>query len=78
VEDDGSYGSLETIIYEFAAVPPHLTRSEVEKVLTRAGVEETRFEKAIEYLCNLTFLGVEVAVNDFRFSEDPQASFIPT
>src|SRR5262249_37166417 len=74
VEDDGSYGSLEAIIYEFAAVSPRLTRGEVEHILARAGVEADRFEKAIGYLCGLTFLGVEVAANDFRFAEDPQTN----
>lgn len=74
VEDDGSYGSLEEIVYEFAAVSPQLTRTEVEQALARAGVEAERFEKAILYLCGLTFLGIEVAVDDFRFADDPQTN----
>jgi hypothetical protein len=74
VEDDGSHGSLEAIIYEFAAVSPQLTREEVQQALARAGVKVEHFDSAVEYLCGLTFLGVEVLANKFRFAEDPQTN----
>ena len=74
VEHDGSYGSLESIIYECAAVSPYLTQDEVGKALQRAGVTTENIEQAIQYLCGLTFLGIEVNTGDFRFAEDRNTS----
>lgn len=71
VEDDGSFGSLEAIVYEFAGCPAIQTQSEVESILSRCSMATEAVLPCIEYLTTLSFLGVEVAANDFRFAEDP-------
>jgi hypothetical protein len=72
VENDLPVGSLEAIIYEFIGNPPFLTYEQVRDSLIMVGVAAERIEEAIDGLCTLRFLGVEVSDGEYRFSDDPQ------
>ncbi len=72
VENGVSIGSLETIIYEFLGSSPRLTYEEVKRLIRNANIPEGRIDEIIDYLCSLTFLGLEVRDNEYRFADDPQ------
>ncbi len=72
VENGVGIASLESIIYEFAGCTPCLSMEEVASCLARAQVPPEKVGDVIDHLCSLTFFGVEVAQDDFRFAEDPQ------
>jgi hypothetical protein len=72
VENGVEVLSLESIIYEFAGCKACLSVDEVTGLLTRAQVPLEKALSVIDHLCSLTFLGVEVGPEDFRFAEDPQ------
>jgi hypothetical protein len=71
VENGVQVAPLESIIYEFAGCKACLTQDEVRTCLEKAGVGD-KTSSVVDYLCSLTFLGVEVGPDDFRFAEDPQ------
>jgi hypothetical protein len=72
VENGISIPELETLIYEFAGARSIVTRDAVDQNLQRAGIAESMWNTVVEHLCGLTFLGVEVKQDDFRFADDEQ------
>lgn len=63
--------SLSDIIYEFVGATAIMSYEEVRRCVVRARVPEEQVDQVIDHLCALTFLGVEVRADDFRFAEDP-------
>lgn len=72
VENGISVKDLENVIYEFVGCEPILEKQDVEALVANGGIEESTREHVIEHLCNLTFLGIEVKQDKFRFAEDEQ------
>jgi hypothetical protein len=72
VENGISLQELETVIYEFVGYPSIVSIEQVNATLHRAGIPTNAHRQVTEHLCNLTFLGIEVRENEFRFAEDEQ------
>lgn len=70
VENGVTIKQLETIIYEFFGAEPILSESKIRMILSGAGVSLEKSESVLKHLCNLTFLGVEVEQDNFRFADD--------
>ena len=72
VENGIRFGSLERILYEFAGAKQFVTENELKNCFSKADVDALDFDRLIAHLCELSFLGLEVASGDFRFAEDFQ------
>lgn len=72
VENGIQFGSLEKILYEFAGANQFITEMELKTFFSKADVTESDVNQLIAHLCELSFLGLEVTANDFRFAEDAQ------
>lgn len=72
MENGISVKDLENVIYEFVGCETILEKQKVEELVTHAGIAKSAQEHVIEHLCNLTFLGIEVKQDKFRFAEDEQ------
>ena len=72
VENGIQSGSLEKILYEFAGANNFVTGSELKTFFSKAEVATSDVDQLIARLCELSFLGLEVAAGDFRFAEDAQ------
>jgi hypothetical protein len=70
VEDSAMEERIEDILYEFVGSSPILTEDEIASRLSKVGVSD--MPRLIELLCSVTFLGLEVRRDRFRFVEDPQ------
>jgi hypothetical protein len=70
VENGITIKQLETIIYEFVGAEPILTDPQIRKILLGAGMPADKMESILRHLCNLTFLGLEVEQDIFRFADD--------
>jgi hypothetical protein len=75
VENGITIKELETIIYEFVGSPPILDESAIFDILVAATVPTEKIEAVMKHLCNLTFLGVEVDNDQFRFADDHAESY---
>ena len=71
VENGMTMPQLEEMLYEFAGAPARVQDAEIRVILRKAGVSVGDYDKIIDHLCALSFLGVEVQDSDFRFAEDP-------
>lgn len=74
VENGVTIKQLESIIYEFVGAEPVLTEPKVRMILMGAGVTSENAESVLSHLCDLTFLGVEVEQDAFRFADDQAES----
>ncbi len=72
VENGMEDSKLDDIILQFVGCKPHLSHQELCVFLEKAHVAGEHVSRAIDHLCSLTFLGVEVRNSEFRFAEDPQ------
>jgi hypothetical protein len=72
VENGITIHELENVLYEFIGCDPYQTETEVKRALSKAGIPEEKVDKVIVHLCVLSFLGIEVSPNEFRFAEEPQ------
>ena len=72
VENGIRFGSLERILYEFAGANQFVTENELKNCFSKVDVAALDFDRLIAHLCELSFLGLEVASGDFRFAEDFQ------
>lgn len=70
VENGVVTGNLEDILYEFAGSASVMSREEVVSCLQRVKVPSQLEDAVIEHLCGLTFLGLRVGDEDFRFADD--------
>ncbi len=70
VENGISISALDSILYEFLGVESELDRAKVESVLKSGGVSTDRIGYVIDHLCSLTFLGIEVKDDEFRFANE--------
>jgi hypothetical protein len=72
VEDEALGVPLETTLYEFAGSAPIVSESELEAILTAAGLAGAEHDHVIETLRVLSFLGVETRDGEFAYSDDPR------
>ena len=70
VENGITIKQLEGIIYEFVGATAILTEDEIVALLSKVEKNTNNLSYVMKHLCNLTFLGVEVKPNEFRFAED--------
>lgn len=68
VENGISLPELEAIMFEFVGRSTILTRDEVLSIVVKSGIEDNRREYALQHLVSLSFLGVEVSPDKFRYS----------
>ncbi len=64
--------SLEDVVFGFAGRSVTLCESEVVEVLKSEGISEEKMETVIDFLYDLTFLGIEVKEDDFVFFTTPE------
>ena len=69
-EDDPSKGKLEQVLFEFAGAPRTVGLNDVKVRLARAEVVPSDEEFYIDLLCDISFLGVEVWDEGFRYPRD--------
>lgn len=67
VENNISLPELEGMMFEFVGGSGILSREEVFRTISKSGVDEDRKEYALRHLIALSFLGVEVRSNEFRY-----------
>ena len=72
VENGDGIEALEDVIYEFIGSPSLLVQEEVRANLLKTVSDESQINEYISLLCRLSFLGVEVGENNFRFVDDPE------
>jgi hypothetical protein len=72
VEDSGEFGDLSDMFFAFAGLPPICGYAEAQERLLDVGIPEDDLGQAFRHLRALGFLGIEVALNDFDFSDDPR------
>jgi hypothetical protein len=70
VENGITISQLETVLYEFAGASAILDHTQLIKIMAIAGIDESKQESVIKHLCNLTFIGVEVGEDEYRFADD--------
>lgn len=69
-EIQGRISNFENLLYEFVGSNDILTYDEVVKIIGRANISDDQVDETIEILCDLTFLGLETAPNQFKFLTD--------
>lgn len=70
IEDNSEEGLLEKVLYEFAGATACVTIEDVRSRIEKAtGAPPLELDKFVSQLCALSFLGIEVGDNDFRFPE---------
>ena len=67
VENGISLPELEDMMFEFVGGREILSRGEVLRTIAKSGVDEDRQQYALRHLIALSFLGVEVRSNEFRY-----------
>ena len=67
VENGISLPELEIILFEFVGGSSILHKNEVFKILSKSGIDKNRHDYALRHLIALSFLGVEIKLNEFRF-----------
>lgn len=63
---------MRRVVESFYGCAGTMTSLELEQFLLEARVPSTDIEHCIDELINMSFLGIEVADNDFRFLEEPE------
>ncbi len=67
VENGISLPELEYMMFEFVGGKEILSREEVFRTISKSDIEKDRQEYALRHLIALSFLGVEVRLNEFRY-----------
>lgn len=67
VENGISLPELEIILFEFVGGSSILCKNEVFKIMSKSGIDKNRHDYALRHLIALSFLGVEIKLNEFRF-----------
>lgn len=67
VENGISLPELEKILFEFVGGSSILHKNEVFKILSKSEIDKNRHDYALRHLIALSFLGVEIKLNEFRF-----------
>jgi len=68
-ENVGRIPNFDDVILEFSTCKSTLAKSEVEQVIA-SQVDESLVASVIDYLCDLSFLGLEIADGKFSFVEE--------
>jgi hypothetical protein len=69
IEDNSQEGRLEKVLYEFAGGKAIVDYAEIGTLVIAAGLGPLDHDTILSQLCALSFLGVEVQDDDFRFPE---------
>ncbi len=72
VENGISIEQLEQVILEFAGNSSVLSEEQVRTSIAKTGIAQPKVDSVLDHLCLLSFLGLEVHENEFRFSDEPQ------
>jgi len=72
VENGISMAALEDVLYEFAGSKVIMSKNDILNLLGGVHVPANDREHMIEHLCALTFFGLEIRENEFRYAEDQQ------
>jgi len=72
VENSRTVSNFQEILYEFIGCHAILGDSDVRRMLGRAKVADHDKEAVIQHLSSLSFLGVDVGDQHFRYADDPQ------
>jgi len=67
VENGISLPELEKILFEFVGGSSILCKNEIFTILSKSGIDKDRHNYALHHLIALSFLGVEIKLNEFRF-----------
>jgi Cdc6-like AAA superfamily ATPase len=67
VENGISLPELEIILFEFVGGSSILHKNEIFKIFSKSGIDKNRHDYALRHLIALSFLGVEIKLNEFRF-----------
>jgi len=67
VENGISLPELEKILFEFVGGSSILYKNEILKILSKSGIDKNLYDYALGHLIALSFLGVEIKLNEFRF-----------
>jgi hypothetical protein len=63
---------LENVLYEFAGARVIVTEPELKSLLLKVGIPAEKHDAVIEHLLGLSFLGMEVAHNQYVYSDEPR------
>jgi hypothetical protein len=73
IDDPSLVGRLDEGLIEFAGGPAILTHDDLVDLFQRIEIAQAEYDRAIDQLRDLSFLGIEIRDDDFDFSDDPQA-----
>lgn len=79
VENGITISRLESVLYEFLGLESELESQRVHQIVHSAEISDDKIQHVVEHLCALTFLGIEVKQDEFRYSDeqsDLQKNFI--
>ncbi len=74
VESGTRIPRLDELIYEFAGGPEIITSKDVAKAMQKLGIRNEMLEAALETLCEITFLGLEVGPGRFAYMYDEDST----
>jgi hypothetical protein len=72
IVDEGRtrFDRVEYLLFEFLGVAEVVTLPEIVTALDSSGIAKSQLAALVDLLCDLTFLGLEVAAGEFRFVHD--------
>jgi hypothetical protein len=72
VENGITVPELESVLFEFIGNSAILSKSQVIRQISRANIPPEQVDGVIDHLVRLSFLGVEVADQNFSYSDEPR------
>ena len=74
VESGTRVPQLDELIYEFVGGPEIVTSQDIAKAMTKIGIPADMLQDAIDTLCEITFLGLEVGPGRFAYLYDEDST----
>lgn len=74
VESGTRVAKLDELIYEFAGGPEILTSNDIARAMEKLRIDPNLLKPAIETLCEITFLGLEVGPGRFAYMYDEDST----
>ena len=72
VENGISIPQLESVLYEFVGRSSVVLESEVKQYVSNTSIDIEKVDDVIAHLVALTFLGLEVSIGHFAYSDEPK------
>jgi len=69
VENGITISALEELLYGFLGCESELRAEQVMEIVAQAKIPAEKAQYVVDHLCSLTFLGVEVRQDEFRYSD---------